>query len=438
MTTPSFFVSTKRSSSMKKCLLGAALIAPVLLLSCSSASLRSPASASAKDPSDYSNLLPFDLSPGESWKGGSKTAEVNAFLANTQDVKKASEKLVRDNAGTSRSGRVFHEKSHGCLTGTLTLRDSRPQDPQRQTFRGLFAQSASFPVIARFSNGIGGVGHDADPDVRGLALKIFAGGDQPVDFLMTNATNPLGRDLQQFVDFMNAQVAGNLHIPGFVKDQVLAQRNSDELPYLRHFTRTVLGVIESPEKETYWSGHPYMLGAGSHMKFLVRPEGWTDQDQFKYDHRGEGVGLLQLPAVLAGTAVNRVTQSRNYLRESLRDRASSGPIHYVFFLQLEKDARSTPLEDALVEWRERDSPPIPVADLVLDQQEFDEAGRDAECASLRFTPGHYHPDHRPVGNIGRGRIFAYLASQMARQSDDSSPDTGIVERWRKHEYKASN
>jgi Catalase len=386
------------------------------------------------EPKDFSALLNFDLSPGESWKGGSKAAEIASFMLNAMDVRRASAKLFHDNAGVARSGRVFHEKQHGCLTGTLTIRGERPEDTDGRTVAGLFAKEASYPVIARFSNGIGGVGHDADPDVRGLAIKMFGEDGQPVDFLMTNSTNPLGRDLQQFVDFMNAQVQGNLEVVRFVREQVASQSDPDELPYLRHFTRTVLGVIESPEKEAYWSGHPYMMGAGSHMKFNVRPEGWSDEDQFKYDHRGEGVGLLELPGILLNTAISHLTKSPNYLRESLLARAKAAPIHYVFSLQLEKDASSTPLENALVEWKESDAPSIPVADLVLDQQDFSEQGREAECGRLRFTPAHYHPEHRPVGNMGRGRLFAYLASQIARGADDYSPDAGIVDRWRNHRY----
>ncbi|WP_207749922.1 hypothetical protein, partial [Clostridioides difficile] len=67
------------------------------------------------------------------------------------------------------------------------------------------------------------------------------------------------------------------------------------------------------------------------------------------------------------------------------------------------------------------SPSIPVADIVFDQQNFDQPARDEACPRLRFTPGHFHPEHRPAGNMGRGRLFAYFASQAARPSDEQSP-----------------
>lgn len=71
-------------------------------------------------------------------------------------------------------------------------------------------------MLARFSNGVGFDQHDLKPDVRGVALKIFgvsdssaaAEGQEPrtVDFLMTNSTNPFGKDQEEFVQFMLANV----------------------------------------------------------------------------------------------------------------------------------------------------------------------------------------------------------------------------------------
>jgi hypothetical protein len=411
------------------------------LAACASSPPRKPASAPPTEPKALESLLNFELSPGERWKGGSKEAEVAGFVADANAVRAASEKLYRDNEKQTRSGRVFHEKSHGCLTGTLTVRGERPQDPEHRTNVGLFAAGASYPVIGRFSNGVGVNQHDADPDVRGLALKIFAGGDVPVDFLMTNATNPLGRDLDHFVEFMNAQVRGNLATLGFVKRSVDFQKSStdyktqhDELPYLRHFARSVLAQIDAVERERYWGGHPYLFGPNLHMKFNVQPADYSEQDQFKYDHRGDGVGFAKLAEVFGTLAVHRLGRPADYLRRHLKETAAAGPIHYVLNVQLEVGPVATPIENALVEWEEKYSPSIPVADIVFDQQNFDQPARDEACSRLRFTPGHFHPEHRPAGNMGRGRLFAYFASQAARPSDEQSPDAGIVERWRAGKY----
>jgi catalase len=83
----------------------------------------------------------------------------------------------------------------------------------------------------------------------------------------------------------------------------------------------------------------------------------------------------------------------------------------VFSVQLEKDPQTTPIEDALVEWKESDSPSIPVAELVLDREIEPHV-----CEVARFTPGHCIAEHRPLGNMGRGRLFSYDASQRGRHA----------------------
>jgi hypothetical protein len=106
----------------------------------------------------------------------------------------------------------------------------------------------------------------------------------------------------------------------------------------------------------------------------------------------------------------------NYLSIELRNRLQRGPIRFVLSVQLEKDPQTTPIEDGLTEWKEEDSPSIPVAELVLDREI-----EPAACGDLRFTPGHYIAEHRPLGNLGRGRIFTYEASQAGRNAAAEEP-----------------
>src|SRR5262249_13129405 len=108
--------------------------------------------------------------------------------------------------------------------------------------------------------------------------------------------------------------------------------------------------------------------------------------------------------------------NRNYLSVDLLNRARREPIKFILSGQLEKDPVSTPLENGLVEWKESVSPSIPSAGLVLERQE-----EFQDCDSLRFTAGHFISDHRPLGNIGRGRIFTYRASQEGRHAEPAEP-----------------
>jgi hypothetical protein len=184
---------------------------------------------------------------------------------------------------------------------------------------------------------------------------------------------------------------------------------------------------KEPTTEQYWSGHPYLLGPHQAMKFNVRPiEG--GQTEIDDGLRRETTRLKSIVESVSGNLEHQIKHwfemrtvgsskvNPNYLSIDLRNRLQRAPIKFVFSVQLEKDLQTTPVEDGLTEWKESDSPSIPVAELVLDRE------IEAEiCRDLRFTPGHYVSDHRPLGNLGRGRIFTYEGTQIGRHASTEEP-----------------
>lgn len=364
----------------------------------------------------------------EHYKFGSKVKEVAEFNDHVRRVLQAQKALAAEHAGGSPQ-RVFHAKSHACLAGKLSLLDERPES----TRHGIFGDKgkSAYNVLARFSSGVGFDQHDLKPDVRGLALKIFGVSDgsvaaeaqapRTVDFLMTNSTNPFGKDQEEFVQFMEANVHPGLlgiHLISF-----LIQHTE----VARLLMKATFKIIPSLLTQQYWSGHPYLLGLNQAMKFNVRP---MENSQIKIDHEFQEQAsrveaTVDLPGEKLEHQVKRWFDMRtsgdskvnaNYLSIELRNRLQRGPIRFVFSVQLEKDPQTTPIEEGVVEWKENDSPSIPVAELVLDR----EIEADV-CRNLRFTPGHYIPDHRPLGNLGRGRIFTYEASQSGRNASVDEP-----------------
>jgi catalase len=143
--------------------------------------------------------------------------------------------------------------------------------------------------------------------------------------------------------------------------------------------------VASLATQQYWSGHPYLLGPDRAMKFNVTP--------------------------VAGVAAGSVTEllGADHLREDLLRRLQDGPVRFTLNVQLGITPEITPIEDALVEWEESQSPSMAVADLELTRKL---AGMDADA--LSFTPAHFIAAHRPLGNMARGRIFTYRASQEGR------------------------
>jgi hypothetical protein len=409
-----------------------------LLFACASST---PKRGPASDPSVYAHLLDnVHLAPQERWKNDSPDAESNGFIDDANEVTSASIKLAEN--GQPRSGRVFHDKSHGCLTGKIKILPlaSRTDKAGRNTSAGKTAYAlftdpgtddVQYDLIARFSNGLGTDNPDYMPDVRGLALKIFPGDQKPVDLLMTNASNPLGRDQAQFVEFLKATLKGNTQTLLFAKGEGdKAKLAENELPYFSHFLKSTFGKIDSVLLERYWSGHPYLLGPKQTMKFNVFPKEWSDDDQVRYDNRGK-ITFDDAATALISLGLNFIGKHGNYLREDLQTQVSNGPVKYILAVQLWQDPHSTPVENALVEWQETDAPSIRVAEITFDQQNMAVPTRQAECDALRFTPGDYMPYMRPAGNIGRGRIFTYLASELGRGASDSTPpNKSLVEHWR--------
>ncbi|EQC48778.1 catalase [Bacteriovorax sp. BSW11_IV] len=355
----------------------------------------------------YNIAYDFPLYKGEQYEGGSKTAELRSYYEVATKVLNVQKILQKDQID-GRATRVFHAKQHACLTGKLTILPHRPNDSGRKTYEGMFKEPKEYDVLARFSNGVGFSQHDKKPDVRGLALKVFDVYDQNdgieknVDLLMTNSPTPAASNLLGFANFMEAVVKYGVNL-GTVKYSLANPRAGKSL-------LSAVGIknykVRSLATQRYWSGHPYLLGENNAMKFSVIP---LQNDE---------------PSL---TKVRRLGE--NYLSEELLERTKNSKIRFILAVQLEKNSQETPIEDNLNEWTEKESPSINVAVLSFDQQDFSsEKYRDA-CNTLSFTPANYISDHRPLSNMGRGRIFAYKASQIGRGAK-AEPNKEIVEQLR--------
>lgn len=319
----------------------------------------------------------------EQYKFGSQTAEEGEFRQHIERVQAAQQELSLRHAPPV-NRRVFHTKSHGCLMGTLTLRPDRPASVRQ----GLFSDAGKqrYNVLARFSNGVGEVRHDLKPDVRGIALKIFgvqevdsgtgSVTESCVDWLMTNSSNPFGRDQQEFVEFMEANLHPLTKLPLFLLEH----------PRVAALLLKASSVpVASLVTQQYWSGHAYLLGPDRAMKFNLTP--------------------------VAGVVAGSVTEllGADHLRDDLFQRLRDGPVRFSLNVQLDVSPEVTPIEDALIEWEESQSPSMAVADLELTREL---AGMDADA--LSFTPANFIAAHRPLGNLARGRLFTYRASQEGR------------------------
>ena len=93
----------------------------------------------------------------------------------------------------------------------------------------------------------------------------------------------------------------------------------------------------SPLEVQYWSCVPYLCGEGLAVKYSVRP---TSNHQTKIPWNP--------PA--------------DWLRQSMAMRLATDDVELDFLLQAQTDPRRMPIEDASIEWPERLSPFVPVAE----------------------------------------------------------------------------
>src|SRR5574338_704743 len=109
----------------------------------------------------------------------------------------------------------------------------------------------------------------------------------------------------------------------------------------------------------YWSRTSYKFGNTS-VRYLLRPTAGTKT----MSSTAQILGALR--SLFTGTPAKE-----HYLREKLLEMLKKDDLCFDFCIQPFVDALHTPIEDAYIEWKEFDSPPIPIATLIIPKQEFD-------------------------------------------------------------------
>lgn len=296
--------------------------------------------------------------------------------------------------------RGFHAKGVG-VRGKFQVRSDIPRDLQV----GFFQPSATYSALVRFSNARGEVLGDLSKDQRGVAIRvktnptvgISAQEDRNIqDFLMTNTPISFARNPLQFIEVGEILLGGISKVfPRLVKKYGVTEAGR------------IIGVFLAPvisfkpyQMNQYWSRTSYQFGEHA-VRYLIRPT-----DGMRIASMGEQlVGVVR--SVLQGDE-----HKENYLREKLRDSLRKGEVCFDFCVQLFVDEQRTPVEDAYIEWKESDAPPVPVATLILPQQEIDpQLQQDME--SMAFNPWNTR-DFTPLGLINLARKKVYAASATNR------------------------
>ena len=173
------------------------------------------------------------------------------------------------------------------------------------------------------------------------------------DFILNSHPVMMAADPKAFLELLQANEAG-----GFRR----------ALYFLTHPKAARIGFAARANPTChldipYWSTTPYRFGATRAVKYIVAPTSPT---------------ASEMPATLTDT----------YLRDALRARLDEGEATFDFLIQLQADSRRTPIEDATVEWKERDSPYQRVAEIRIPRQRFEDDERMTRCEQVAFNPWH--------------------------------------------------
>lgn len=318
--------------------------------------------------------------PGTAWQERIAADEAQRY----EDYARRFADIQRRKSARYGPGRALHRKQLTAARGELRVLADLPEFAHH----GLFAAPASYEVLLRLSNGGLDKARDSMPDIRGFAFKVLGvkgesalgnGPAQSQDFTLINQEKFAFTGSAEFVDFVEAASHGNGALLKFI------------------FKR--YGLFGGP------------LQLAQMIKIAGKPfKGFTTEPFFSSVPMACGpyaVRVRLLPAASNGPAS---PDARNDWGADFSQRLAAADLQYELQLQAFEDEKSTPIEDASVNWS---TPYTTVALLTLPQQTASQALLDQAEAAV-FDPWQALAQHRPLGDVQRARKVVYFQSQQGR------------------------
>lgn len=312
--------------------------------------------------------------------------------------------------------RDAHAKGHGCVLASFQV---NKEVDSRYAF-GIFADTPDhvphqYDALIRFSSGNPDVQSDSKKDVRGMAIKLFKvpgsklmltePDDDTQDFVLMNNPVFFIRTIEEYAEFNRQLVEGHpfwYFLPGL-------DLMGKHIPYANmwrwHVREFALGIrAQRPAPDSlvtsrFWSGSSYLLGPRQYVKYSAIP------------------CIENKPA--PGVSKSGVN-SADYLRLELAKQSEKGGACFDFAVQPQVQGKNMPVEDTTVEWKESDSPFVPLARIVIKPAQNNTEQMNEQCENTAFNPWHSLPDHKPVGVMNRVRQPLYLAMSRFRQAKNCS------------------
>jgi hypothetical protein len=291
-------------------------------------------------------------------------------------------------ASLSRAGggpvRRFNQtRSTGCVRAEFTVPDGLPADLRV----GLFATPGSFNGHIRFANATSE--SDKDEDIRGMSIKLtgvpgmnLMPGVTEVDFVLFSHPVMLASTAKDFLELLQANEAGGARRVAF---------------FAKHPRSAIVATAAQAHHTChldipYFSATPYRFGAGKAVKYVVKPT--SPRRSEKPRHLTEA-----------------------YLLDNMRTHLSQGDATFDFCVQFQTDPQKMPIEDAMVEWEEKDSPYRKVATIRIPKQAFESFDQMGFAEQIAFNPWNTLQEHQPIGGMNRARRAIYTELSKLRHAE---------------------
>ena len=329
-------------------------------------------------------------------------ADLNSFLQEMENDVRSSVKTE------GRAVRQAHAKSYGLLRARIAVVDGLPPEYAQ----GIFASSAEYEAVVRFSNGLAHVRPDALLGTGcGMGIKMFGVPGPSLlederdagtfDYAFINApiffcntirdyrhvsfkslpdalVDPVGRQswLHQFLTD-----GGTLPPEQWLWDELLAFLSNLHIPW-----QNLLSY-------TYWS-----MGAVRHGDYIA-----------KVRSRPTATSLEQI----RHRDVNPNT-SREPFRETLVSEAREREHHFDLQVQLRTDPTRMPVQNTSIVWQEKLSPFVTVARITIPAQDVSQPANLEAADKTSIMAWRVRESHRPLGEIMRARKEVYRHSSILR------------------------
>lgn len=272
--------------------------------------------------------------------------------------------------------RFNQAKSLGCFDGQFIVNDDLPDSLKV----GIFAQPNAYSATARFANA--STLDDSEKDLRGLSVRVSGIDGQAIwgkqgkqDFITNSYPVLFAASPEEFYDFIQAQF----------DDSILSYFLN---PFDSHLNALFI-LLQARDRPN----SPFDIQFWSTTAFRFGPE----EQAVKYSFKP--CSNYQSP--------EPETYSSDYLSAAMQTHLSNANVCFDFIVQLQKDPETMPIEDPSIEWLEEDSAFIPLAKLIIENQDFRSEQSMAQCEAMTFNPWQSIAEHQPLGRLNLVRLLIY-------------------------------